>query len=216
MPILFVWDFNGVLDKGSEEGLVVATNQVLKNNGYDRRMTLEECKSWWGLKYIEFLRRLIGDQDLETLWKLQTQCVNIQKQIQKNYTTAMDGAVEVLSKIKQAGHTNIVISAAKHESLINYLEITKLTSFFDYSVGLTKENAKFSELEFKTNQIKKFSQGKQFDKIIAIGDMEHDIAFGKAVGATTILFNPSDQKVKTQADHIIKDLKEILDIIPSS
>jgi phosphoglycolate phosphatase-like HAD superfamily hydrolase len=217
---LFVWDFHVVLEIGNEKAVIDISNEVLAKAGYKERFTDEDNEKFYGLKWYQYFERLLSATSEERCQKFQEECLELQTACFKhaeNDPSAMakhikptDHAAEVLTKIKESGNRQIVISNTRQNDLIWFLDATGLHKFFqdNHIIGVNAHQTHVS----KTDALKDFLKDKEFDEIIAIGDSEDDLKLGRAVGAITYYYrHPHRKHYETEnADFIINDLREIL------
>lgn len=206
---LFVWDFHGVLEKDNEYSVVEICNKVLEKFNVNKRISLEETKRLYGLKWGDYFRYCNPDAENDTIKEMVSYAVEVGLN-EKNplkYIKPMDNAHFVLKTIKERGHFNLVISNSSQESLKFFLDSVDITHLVDEYIGVDG-HVEFSEENGKTAILKKYVEGNDFEKIIKIGDIEADIETGIECGAVTYLF--SKERKNTKADYIISDLREVL------
>jgi len=68
---LFVWDFHGVLESGTENTVFEISNQVLEDFGYRERFTRQENHDLFGRKWYEYYEYLLPAQNHERHMSLQ-------------------------------------------------------------------------------------------------------------------------------------------------
>ena len=109
---LFVWDFHGVLEKDNEHAVVEVTNQVLTEAGIKNRLTLEKCRELYGKKWSVFFKHLAPDADEKTILNMVQRGIDISQEtdVISRHIKPMDFSHEVLKKIKNTGHENLILS----------------------------------------------------------------------------------------------------------
>ena len=219
MLILFAWDFHGVLEKDNEYAVLEITNRVLKEFKVKRQMTMEQCRLWYGLSWRDYFKNLYPGQQEKLYIRMCQRSLEIQQAepIIQKYIKPMDGAEEVLSKIQKSGHSNIVISNSDPISIVKFVQMIKLTSYFENLIGVDSQTLKTKKLHSnKANYLKKFVKNRSFDKIVVIGDRESDILAGQTVGAITYLFTGSkcftdyDLIEEIKPNYVIERLGQVL------
>ena len=100
MKILFAWDFHGVLEKGAIISLVEAMNIVGKEFGFDRKLTLEDIKPYFGLKWVEFYKGLFS-VDEELAQKMVERSNEVGIETARKHCIANEYAKEVLEQIRK-------------------------------------------------------------------------------------------------------------------
>jgi len=211
--ILFVWDFHGVLEKDNEKAVMTISNTVLKNAGFKKCFSNEDNEKFLGLKWYEYFENLLPHLSKDECLKLQSDCLEYSKSnphLIAGHIKAGDYAIEVLDKISKSGNEQIIISNTRQPDLLYFLDTIGVRKYFDDDkiIG-TNAHQTFA---LKIDALQSYLQGKKFNKIVVIGDSESDLKLGRAVGAVTYFYkHPHRQhESTTNADHIIKDLRDVL------
>lgn len=210
---LFVWDFHGVLEKDNEKAVIDISNSVLADAGYTERFTQEDNDRYYGLKWYEYFERLLPKLPNGEHLALQAACFKLAEknpQLLAKHIKPNDHAHEVLASIAQSKNQQIVISNTRQSDLLWFLKSIDIQQFFEPKnvIGVNAHQTHKS----KVDALQTYLQGKQFDAIIVIGDSEGDLKLGRKVGAVTYFYkHPHREHEDTKsADHIIKDLREVL------
>jgi phosphoglycolate phosphatase-like HAD superfamily hydrolase len=198
MPNLYVWDFHGTLEKDNEKSVHVVCNKVLQEQGINRPVSMEEVIALYGLPWAGYFKHLTGSNDENYIQQLCTRAIQLSREFAPLYCKPADGAQELLTALKLAGHTNIVLSNTRPDRLREFIQVVNLTGYIDDYISSEGD---------KTAKLKNWLQGKRFEKIYAIGDNEQDIEAGLAAGATTILV--TKKTVQTKAHHRVQSLLQI-------
>jgi phosphoglycolate phosphatase-like HAD superfamily hydrolase len=198
MSTIFVWDFHGTLEKDNDKVVHIVCNKVLQEHGINRPVSMEEVVALYGMPWAGYFRHLTGSKDENYIQQLCKRATELSRKFSPMYTKPADGAEELLASLKRAGHTNIVLSNTTPDRLLEFMQLVGLTGYAD---------ARISSEGDKTVQLKKWLDGKRFDRIFVIGDNEPDIEAGLAVGATTILV--TKKAVQTKAHHRVQSLLQI-------
>jgi len=204
-PILFIWDFHGVLEKDNELAVQEATNAVLEEYGYDVRASFEDIMRLYGLKWQDYFRHLIPGIDDPTVEEMVDRCRQLGRPAAARHCKPRDNALETLSTIQEAGHTNIVVSNTRQRDLEFFMDLVGITAFIESAHGigdLTRWR--------KTEVIKEYARSHDYGRLVVIGDTEKDVEAGLNSGATTYLFNSLGENRNTKAHNTIHDLREVL------
>lgn len=225
MKKLFAWDFHGTLEKGTEVGFADILRELARGYKIRREITLGEVRRLFGISVAQYLRHFFPKATEKVLGEMRNKIRDIQAVDHLGqYVTAADGALAVLSQIKAAGHTNIVVSnsSLKHISMMIRVvgmellidEVFAMDRHFRTSnVGLARLDLLTRLAEQKAEAILKFAKAHKFtsDRIIVIGDRGPDVDAGILIGATTYQYTRRgfvhDQ---TEATYKISDLREVL------
>ena len=209
---LFVWDFHGTLEKGNENAVVEITNRVLEQNGFTERITLADVQRFYGRPWREYFIGILKNISPEQADDLQAQAVQYQRDngdIVPKHVTANDHAAEVLAAIA-AKHEQILISNLLLRDLEMFLDTVRLKKFFEPD----RYFATFrSLLSFDTKQwvLQRYIErsGKQYEKIITIGDSPKDLI--PVPNAVSYLYcHPGQTPREANSDYRIEDLREVL------
>lgn len=210
---LFVWDFHGVLEKDNEKAVIEISNHVLAQGGYTERFTEKDNERFYGLKWYQYFERLLPRLSNAEHQTLQAACFKYAEKnlgVLKRHVKPNDHAIDVLSRIKDSGSKQIVVSNSRQSDLVWFLNIIGIKQFFEDNqiIGVNAHQEHLS----KRDALEAFLQGKKFDAIIAIGDSEDDLAMGKEFHATTYFYkHPYREHEDTKnADYIIDDLRNVL------
>jgi phosphoglycolate phosphatase-like HAD superfamily hydrolase len=211
MTILFCWDFHGVLEKGNEVALVEVTNKVLDKFGFKVKLTLEQCKKLYGLKWGIFFEKLVPSASKNDILKMVNRGIEISNttNIIEQYVKPMDNSIEVLNKIVENGHENIILSNTEPKALNKYINAVGIKTYITKKIGADVHRKEDLHKNSKIDYLKQYLTSKTFEKVVVIGDRDTDIEVGKSVGATTYLFLNGFNE-KTDADYCIEDLRELL------
>ena len=208
---LFVWDFHGVLEKGNEFAVQEVCNKVLADFGIKRKVTLQECLDLYGKKWADYFRYFAPHFDEEKILQIVFEATkySLGKKIALKYIKPMDNAHDVLKKIIEKGHINIIMSNSSPESLDYFLKSVNIKDMFQYKYGADQHKRNTSEERSKEEWLKEFLQQHKFDDMIVIDDLHEGIDMGRRLGAITYHFN-KNRKIKADADYCITDLREVL------
>ncbi|MFA5013903.1 MAG: HAD hydrolase-like protein [Candidatus Paceibacterota bacterium] len=216
--ILFVWDFHGTLEKGNVYAVQELVNLVLKDFGTNKEITVQEAIDWYGLSWFDYFKLAVAEGNQQLWQSMVDKVLSLQQQSWnniKNYIKVRDFAEEVLQQIQNEGHQNILLSNTRLEQIRMFTDLLDLTHYFNEIIGVdTHRNSRINNEihNVKSEALTNFLKGKNYGKIIMVGDKENDMRAGKSCGATTYLL--TDQKIdkgsKTETDHIISDLREVL------
>lgn len=120
------------------------------------------------------------------------------------------GAEELLTDLKTAGKTHSVLSAAHEESLKEQIAHHKIGHLFDHIYGLSDHHA-VSKIERGKELIR--DSGLTLEKTVLIGDTDHDLQVGQALGVDVILLADGHQnyeRLTAVHKHVIADRTAIV------
>lgn len=209
---LFVWDFHGVLEKGTERATLEISNLVLREFGYRRFFTGEDMVRLWGCKWYQYFADLLSEESMQKHLALQNRCIQLEAEnpeIVRKSVNPNDYAYEVLEKIA-AVHEQILISNVFSDALVRFLTIVKMDPYFPegkrFGVAGQTEHQ-----QTKKEALADYLVGKKFDRIITIGDFSGDIELVEVAGGISYLYaHPGRAFCPCSPDYRIRDLREIL------
>lgn len=209
---LFVWDFHGVLEKGTEGAVLEISNEILKQFGYSCRFTKGDIDKLYGLKWFEYFERLLPQESHERHLALQKCCFelsNANPEVITKHIQPNDHVYEVLDRIAQK-HCQVLISNTTRESFRIFLDFVQITSYFpeDHVFAV---NAHQQHTRTKKAVLREFLKEKEFDDIIVISDSSSDKNLVSVAGGTFYLYShPGRPFEDCDADYKIRDLRELL------
>jgi phosphoglycolate phosphatase-like HAD superfamily hydrolase len=210
MTNLFVWDFHGVLEKGNEYAVQEVVNKVLKEYGYEKTVTIEEIKFLAGRSWAGHYTYFFRDIPKEKLASMVDRSNSLGLRTAPKYVQPNDYVVFVLGKIREKGCSSIVVSHVQKEAAKFFTDLVGIGKLIDgfFATDTTDDSI---IVQTKKAAIKSYMEGKKFDKVVLIGDSEHDIEAGIAIGAVTYLYSKNVKRAeRTKADHVISDLRDVL------
>ena len=215
-PKVFVWDFHGTLEEGVEIGFFEILKKLAKGNKAGRKITLSAVREKYGITVADYLRYFFPEANTSQIKKMMGEVAKIQNQNHlKKYVRPAPGAIEVLSKIKEAGYENVVVSNSHPKHIEFLIDIVGMKNLIDHVFAVdrhyspkkqdpVKEKVKIFEAIIKRRKLKS-------RQLIAIGDKATDVNAGILAGATTYHYLPKKFPIdKTNADFKIHNLREIL------
>lgn len=212
---LFVWDFHGVLEKGNEDALIEITNLALKQEGYERRMSLAEAEFLAGRCWIEYFAYLLPDARREELLKLYSIGYELTQKHPEIITRSVrlnDHAEEVLHTIRSLEYTQVLISNTQPDVLDFFVRHVGIEGYFPLShrFGVDRQG---SQSVTKQECLKEFIKEKHFPKgMVTIGDSPNDMTLmhlhPKGIGY--LYSHPGRVHRPAESHYKINDLRCIL------
>ncbi len=211
---LFIWDFHGGLEKGTEGAVLEISNRVLREFGYEKQFTPEHCLSLYGRKWYEYFEDLLPNESHERHVEIADACITMgleEKDIVPRHIKANDHAEDVLREISKK-HCQILLSNTSPNSMQVFLDAVGLAGFFPHESRFCLDNHKGGSLKIsKQEALKNFMEGKNFDGIITIGDSCDDMDLVPALGGKRYLYSLPGRRFRdAEADYRINDLREVL------
>jgi phosphoglycolate phosphatase-like HAD superfamily hydrolase len=216
--ILFAWDFHGTLEKDNVYAVYELCNLVLKEFGYEKQVSMKEVLDWQGLSWFDYFKLSVPSGS-DKIWReMVNRVLSLQEkgwEIIKKYIKPRDFAREVLFEIKSKGHENILLTNSEQAHAEKFAAAVGISDLMDGVIGVdthrqTRINKEIHNI--KGEVLRNFLSGKEYSKVVMIGDKESDVKAGKSCGAVTYLFSGPEvgSAKETTADHKINDLREVL------
>lgn len=209
---LFVWDFHGVMEKGTEGAVLEISNSVLEKFGYFERFNKEDIARLYGLRWFEYFEHLLPQESHDRHVELQQHCFemsNANPQIIAEHIRANDHVYEVLGEINRK-HCQILISNTEPKSLKIFLDSIGVASYFPKESVFAADSHQ-NPTRTKKDILKEFIRDKEFESIIVIGDTQEDINLASFIGSVSYLYvHPGRPFIDCDADHKTHDLRELL------
>jgi phosphoglycolate phosphatase-like HAD superfamily hydrolase len=213
---LFIWDFHGVLEVGTENAVVEISNKALEEFGYNQRLTLVDCEKFYGLKWFEYFEKVLPGATHKEHINLQNRCFQISdadpgivaKCIKQNEHA------EVVLKAIAESHHQILIPNTHQKALNTFVKALKFERFFCkkdiFAADAHKDGIKKTKKDILTHYLE--NAPVEYDEFISIGDSEGDIALLKGFpnSKTYLYAHPKRKHRKVDATYKIRDLRDIL------
>jgi phosphoglycolate phosphatase-like HAD superfamily hydrolase len=210
---LFVWDFHGVLEKGTEDAVLEISNVILAQSGYSQRFTEENSRPLYGKKWFEYFSALLPDEPLDRHMALQQSCIDYERsypEIVQRFIQPNDHSHSILERISRE-HDQIVISNTQPASLSFFLETVQMTAYFPDGKAIGINSPHPEKVRSKQGTLQQYLRGKRFDRIITIGDSPDDVRLVSVAGGVSYLYaHPGQSFRDCSADYKINDLRTIL------
>lgn len=205
-----IWDWNGTLFNDVKLGVEII-NKLLKNNKLTP-ITYETYRNIFTFPIYEYYRVAGFDFSKTSFEELGKMFMDEYEQ-RKYEMELFSGAREILRFAKQKGIRQSVLSAYKHDTLVEILTHYQIIDYFENVSGLdniyagSKEKLGL-ELREKINL--------SGDEILFIGDTLHDADVAKAMNVKCVLISnghQSPEKLKENGNFILSDISELKNII---
>ena len=201
-----IWDYNGTL-LDDVELCVDVINSLLKPRNIPL-ITLNDYKELFEFPVKNYYAKLGFDFRKDSFETVGTEfIVNYDKQ--RDEIKLKTGAKKILKKISEAGIRQSVLSARKHEQLIEELEHFGIEKYFTNIVGLNDHYAE-GKIENGKKLISEIKLSKE--QIILIGDTVHDWEVAGAMEIKSLLLadgHHTKEKLEKCKVPVFDNLKEI-------
>uniref|UniRef100_A0A832G327 phosphoglycolate phosphatase n=1 Tax=Ignavibacterium album TaxID=591197 RepID=A0A832G327_9BACT len=205
-----IWDWNGTLFNDVHLGVSIINN-LLKNNNL-QPLTYEEYRNIFTFPVYEYYQKAGFDFN-KTSFEILGRMFMDDYERRKYEMNLFKGAREILQYAKDKGLKQSVLSAYKHDTLLEVLQYYDIIKFFDNVSGLDNIYAGSKEklgLELR----KKINLRKE--EILFIGDTLHDADVAKVMNVECVLISnghQSPEKLKANGNVVISDILELKNIL---
>lgn len=213
MGKLFVFDFHGVLERGTEDTVVYISNRALEERGYPQRLTYQDCERMYGQLWWKYFEELLPHEGHETHLAIQQRAMQISESepdLIRRFIRSNDYAHFVLDEITSSGHSPVVISNSQPGVMSIFIDAVNMNDYFQgdnvIAVGAHDHAGRSKKSAFA-----EFMKGKKYDGIVITGDSPGDMDLKSVAGGTTYLYShPGKPFRDCEADYRIRDLRELL------
>jgi phosphoglycolate phosphatase len=197
-----IWDWNGTLLNDASFICDVA-NGIISRRGY-KTLTFDEAREVSCHPASEWYRRMGVDFERHPFADIVTE---FQRDYLHNFSrvTLHEDSLLVLSKLKERGINQYVLSAHMHSSLVLNVDAHGITEHFEEVLGLDSGHA-HSKLENGKELVSRRGIGKS---AVMIGDSSHDAEVASVLGVPCFLVSrgiESEKRLKNTGCPVFADL----------
>lgn len=207
---LWVWDFHGVLERGTECAVLEISNLALERHGFDCRFSFGDIMSLYGRLWHEYFAYLLPERPDEVHLALQQCCYDIQQEyphIIPKHILPTEHAFEVLDYIRNR-HNQILISNTNSDHIDFFVDSVGMTGLFDCVIGVDRHG---DPSLTKSAILDQYVQGKEYRRIFSVGDSPKDVELARSREGIGILYaHPGRAYRDCDADLKTSDLREVL------
>jgi phosphoglycolate phosphatase-like HAD superfamily hydrolase len=214
---LFVWDLHGTLEYGNHRAVIDISNRVLADYGHRERLTYEDGRKLYGLKWFEYFTWLFGDDSYERAIELQEACFEISEtdlDVQCHWMRPTAYAADVLSEIA-ARHDQILISNTRASTLDLFLKVLEFNVFFPDGRAFAVDQHARVVARTKADVLNGFlGEGHAYEQLVIVGDSPSDVRLKDVSGGIAFLYaHPGFEFRECPADFRIRDLRRVLQLL---
>lgn len=182
-----IWDWNGTL-LGDIDHAVRTVNRMLSEESLPE-ITLEDYKKVFGFPVIKYYQKLGFKTSPEYF---QVLCERFNEYFLEGLPgcSLWPGAREALMQIKAEGKMQSILSASEQNILNGALKHFAIEAYFDHTYGIADKLAG-SKIERGRELLEKAQT--PLAQTVLIGDTDHDLEVGEALGIDVILVGHGHQ-----------------------
>ena len=214
IPKLIIFDFDGTLGD-TRQNIIITMQRTMQRVGLPVKSD-EECASTIGLTLEDSFKKMYPDVGED----MAVRCVDAYREIfmesvEELVPELFPGVAETLAHLDRMGVKMSIASSRQSQSLLLFLERMGVAQYFPYVLGSDNvvKHKPDPEPVLKTLRELDYSPS----DVIVVGDMPVDVAMahGADVCAIAVTFGNAtrEELVEANADYIIDDFKQILEII---
>jgi phosphoglycolate phosphatase len=184
-----IWDWNGTLLSDIEHA-VKTVNRLLREENL-KETTIEQYKKVFGFPVVDYYKKLGFDTSQKKFNEL---CERFNDYFHSELHSCQlwPGVTEVLSTVRGSGRKQSVLSASEQSALDRSIDHYDLRQYFDHVFGIA-DNKAASKVE-RGHELMRTAQVPP-EVTILIGDTDHDLEVGQALGIDVILVEHGHQCV---------------------
>jgi phosphoglycolate phosphatase len=189
-----------------------SVNVLLQKRGLKTLESREEYQRIFGFPIIDYYRRLGFDFDREPYEDIAVEWVN--EYVARECTAkTIDGVKEMLDFFKSRNIKQIIISACEQTMLDRNLKMLGVSEYFDTVCGINNIYASSKEAIGVA-----WREQNPNEKLLFIGDTDHDCDVARAMGADCILVAQGHQSFETLSAYsdyakVVRNMSDIIDAI---
>lgn len=205
IPDYCVWDFNGTILDDVETG-ILAVNHLLRERGLKTINSRQEYQRVFGFPIRQYYQRLGFDFEKEPYEVVAPLWVEQYLLHVRNARMFAD-VRETLERFQSMGIRQIVLSATELQMLKGQLRDLGITRYFEEILGLDNIHA-----SSKIALAEDFRRRHPKERILLLGDTDHDCATAKALGADCVLIargHQSGDYLRSVCPTVLETLEEL-------
>lgn len=204
-----IWDFNGTILNDLQLCIDVE-NQMLAKRGLKADYTPEEYRELFCFPVIEYYYKIGYTFENETYEDISVEFSDLYDS-GFDSCTLVEGFEDKIRESIEKGYRNVILSASRHEALLNQCHQLHIAHYFDEILGM--DNALAAS---KVDMAKRWMESSDVSpgECIYIGDTDHDYETAEALGIENCVLaacgHQSYDVLKRKTDNVVHSLKEVI------
>ena len=182
-----IWDWNGTL-LDDVDYVVDVINPLLTKHGLEKQ-TADSYKAIFGFPVRDYYVKMGFDLEKNCFSQLSE---DFHESYYANFSSCglFDVSYSALEHFKSTNKSQSILSASEQQALYQVVDHYKIKPYFDYVYGI--EN-KLAASKLKRGQELMEHSGYFADQTLLIGDTDHDLEIGNAMGLEVVLVSHGHQ-----------------------
>ena len=204
-----IWDFNGTILDDLQLCLDIE-NQMLLKRGMRAGYTVNEYRDLFCFPVIEYYYKLGYTFENETYEDISVEFNDLYDR-GFNTCTLVEGFEELIRESIEKGYRNVILSASRHEALVDQCHQLHIAHYFDEILGM--DNALAAS---KVEMAKRWMENSDVrpEECLYIGDSDHDYETAEALGIENCVLaacgHQSYEVLRRKTDNVVHSLKEVI------
>lgn len=205
-----IWDWNGTLFNDVQLGVDIINDLLSQNNL--SQITYERYRDIFTFPVTDYYK-IAGFDFSKTSFEILGKLFMDEYEKRKYEMNLFNGAREILELAKNKGIGQSVLSAYKHDTLVEILKHYQISEYFENVSGL--DNIYAGSKEHLGIELRKKLNFKK-EEILFIGDTLHDADVAKAMDVNCVLISNGHQsagRLMANGNIVLSDIRELKNLI---
>lgn len=202
-----IWDFNGTILDDVETG-ILSVNKLLRDRGLPTIDSKEKYRSVFGFPVRDYYERLGFDFSVEPYEVIAPLWVE-QYMINVKNAKIFDDVEKTVDRLAMLGIGQTLLSATEYSMLKGQISDLGLADRFEEILGMGDIHASSKE-----GLARAWRARHPADRVLLIGDTDHDLQVARSIGATCALVSRGHQSaeyLRTLTDAVFPTLEYVID-----
>ena len=202
-----IWDFNGTILDDVETG-ILSVNKLLRDRGLPTIASKEKYRNVFGFPVRDYYERLGFDFSVEPYEVIAPLWVE-QYMINVKNAKIFDDVEKTVDRLAMLGIGQTLLSATEYSMLKGQISDLGLADRFEEILGMGDIHASSKE-----GLARAWRARHPADRVLLIGDTDHDLQVARSIGATCALVSRGHQSaeyLRTLTDAVFPTLEDVID-----
>ena len=204
-----IWDFNGTILDDVRMCLKIE-NMMLEKRGMPVwPQSIETYRDAFCFPVINYYYKMGYTFENETYDDISVEFNDLYREY-FDEASLMDGFEEKMDEARQKGYRSIILSATRHDALLEQCGKLGITGYFDEILGIDNYLAG-SKIDMALRWMKE--SGTDPEECMYIGDTEHDMDTAEALGIRNCVLvacgHQSEKILRSRSENVVLTLREV-------